>query len=139
MKAEAAMKASADRVEEITNRAVLLIPRETKKFLENAESFRNRLLLASREFSLLFSKAGIEDALKSSMVRALASEIINKAGVKSFFRTPIYNKIKLSVRAEIIKYIESNSEVRRRFEKAAERRQFGFFARVKKHFFRRGR
>ncbi|MDP2974223.1 MAG: hypothetical protein Q8N60_04175, partial [Candidatus Diapherotrites archaeon] len=118
-------------IEEAKSRAIELIPKEIEKFLQNVGSIRTRTLLQLREFSTWRYKLTIADALEISLVRLFASELINKAGVKKFGKSIIYNRAKLEVRKEIWRYINENPDIKLKLKEAIKSREKGLFARFK--------
>ncbi len=131
--------ADAPSAEEIERRAIELIPTEIEKFLKNVNSARTRALLLTREFESLSYRVRITDTLEASLLRLFAAELIRKAGVKKFGKTPVYNRAKMNVRKKIVEYINGNPAIKQKFEKAVKARQKGLFARSKRLITRRRR
>lgn len=115
---------------DIAGKAVGMIPAEIDSFLSRVSSPRTRLLLQLRESESLYYCKNTKEALGVALVRLFASELIGKAGVKSIGKSKKYNDAKLTVRAGIIKYLNSHKEARSHFDSAVEARQRGLPARA---------
>ena len=85
--------------------------------MKNVGSVRTRFLLQLRELEFLAFNVNPSEVVKAALVRLFAAELIRKAGVKKFGKSPTYQHAKLGVRKAITLYLEGNANARKEFEK----------------------
>ena len=111
--------------------AIKLIPQITEKLFHNIDTSRTRILLSSREFDPNMRKIQTEEVIQQAIVRVIAAEAINQAGIKKFGKSKEYNQAKLVVRSAVITHLIS-PKIKPLFDKAINKRKQGLFSKVKK-------